>query len=414
MKDTQKKWIAGFLLAAVFFCASAFSPTSGTDGLLKFTSGGNADNAGDTVTISREEYERLKQYAELEEIRQMVDSYYYQDADEQKMLDYAAYGMLSALEDPYTFYYTPEAFAELWEDDEGEYAGVGLQITTNYQTDLCTISRVFLDSPALEAGLRKGDILRRVEDIEVNSANIQDAVDIMRGKIGEYVNLTVERSGEMLDFRVVRAQVHVNWVNSCMLDDQIGYICLYDFSGDCADTFRNHLKKLEENGAKALVLDLRDNPGGWLDDANAIADMFLDKGVLATLHYKDGSTESYTTGRGVETELPLVVLLNENSASSSEVLSGALQDRGRATIVGVQSYGKGIVQVVLEVGDRGAGLQMTIASYRTPNGNEVHKIGITPDIAAELPEGDVGMYELGDLNDAQLQVAYQTALDMVK
>lgn len=411
MKPNQKKWPLLVLLVVLSLFACAFSPTAGFEGLMR---GMEGQSQGDTVTISREEYEQLKRYAELEEIRQIANLYFYQDTDEEKMLDYAAYGMLSALGDPYTFYYTPEDYKALWEDDEGDYAGIGLQITTNYQTGLCTVSRVFLDSPALAAGLRKGDILRVVEDIEVNPTTIMEAVDIMRGEIGQYVNLTVERGGEMLDFRVVRAQVHVNWVNSCMLNDNIGYICLYDFSGDCAETFKTHLKSLEKQGAQALILDLRDNPGGWLDDANAIADMFLDKGTLATLHYKDGTTESYLTHKGVETELPLVVLLNENSASSSEVLSGALQDRGRATVVGVQSFGKGIVQVVLEVGQRGAGLQVTIASYRTPNGNEVHNIGITPDIVAEMPEGDNGMYDLGDMNDPQLMVAYETALDLIQ
>ena len=393
------------LLAAVLLLISAFSPTSATEGL---------SGSGDTVTISREEYEQLQRYAELEEIRELVEAYYYQDADEEKMLDYAAYGMLSALDDPYTFYYTPEAYEELWEDDEGDYAGIGLQITTYYETDQCIISRVFLNSPALEAGMRKGDILRWVEDIEVNSSTINDAVDVMRGQIGEPVSVTVERGGEMLTFSVVRAQVHVNWVNSCMLDDEIGYLCLYDFSGDCAETFQTHLESLIDSGAKALILDLRDNPGGWVDDANSIGNLFLDEGVLATVHYKDGTIETMTTNKNVATDLPLVVLINENSASSSEILSGALQDRGRATVVGVQSYGKGIIQVVLDIGSRGAGMQMTIASYQTPNGNEVHKIGITPDIVAELPEDDDGMYDFGDLNDPQLQVAYETALEMAK
>lgn len=373
-------------------------------------------NNGDTVTISKEEYERLSQFEELAELMDIVKSYYYVEPDTESMLSMAATGLLAGLDDPYTFYYTPEAFAEMWADDEGDYAGVGMQITANYKTNICTISRVFLNSPALEAGIRKGDILVQVEDITVNAYNLQDAVNIMRGEPGKPVHIQMMRGEELLDFDVVRAQVHVNWVNSCMLPGQIGYISLYEFSGDCAPTFKEHLDNLTEQGARALVLDLRDNPGGWVTDAQAIADLFLDDGTLASLKYVDGSTEYYrTTTDGSENTLPLVVIVNENSASSSEILSGALQDRDRAEILGVQSYGKGIVQCVLDVGTKGAGMQLTIAQYFTPEGHEVHKIGITPDVISEMPEDKANvMYELGDLEDPQLNDAYQLALSMVK
>ena len=370
---------------------------------------------GETVTISVEEYERLQSYAELEELRQIVDLYYYQEPDQQAMLDGAAMGLLYGLEDPYTFYYTPEDFAAMWEDDEGEYAGIGIQIMADYSTGLCTISRVFLDSPALEVGMRKGDILTKVEDLDVVATNLQEAVDIMRGEVGKPVNVTVLRGDQLLDFVVNRAVVHVNWVNSCMLEGDVGYISLYEFSGDCAPTFAVQLDNLMAQGAKSLVIDLRDNPGGWVDDAQKLADLFLPKGNLASLKYRDGTTEYYTTTTdGKENDIPIVVLINEYSASASEILSGALQDLGRATIVGTQSYGKGVVQYVLPVGTRGAGMQVTVAQYFTPNGNEVHKVGITPDVIAEMPEGDTTMYQLGDLADAQLKAAYDIALGLIE
>ncbi|MBQ7868157.1 MAG: S41 family peptidase [Clostridia bacterium] len=370
---------------------------------------------GETVTISVEEYERLQSYAELEELRQIVDLYYYQEPDQQAMLDGAAMGLLYGLEDPYTFYYTPEDFAAMWEDDEGEYAGIGIQIMADYSTGLCTISRVFLDSPALEVGMRKGDILTKVEDLDVVATNLQEAVDIMRGEVGKPVKVTVLRGDQLLDFVVNRAVVHVNWVNSCMLEGDVGYISLYEFSGDCAPTFEIQLDNLMAQGAKSLVIDLRDNPGGWVDDAQKLADLFLPKGNLASLKYRDGTTEYYTTTTdGKENDIPIVVLINEYSASASEILSGALQDLGRATIVGTQSYGKGVVQYVLPVGSRGAGMQVTVAQYFTPNGNEVHKVGITPDVIAEMPEGDTTMYQLGDLADAQLKAAYDIALGLIE
>ena len=383
--------------------------------LLPTTISDLATGMDDTVTISRAEYERLQRYAELDEIWQIVEQYYYQEPDTQAMLDGAEMGLLYGLGDPYTYYYTPEQYAQLWADDEGEYAGIGIQIMGDYATGLCTISRVFLDSPALDAGLRKGDVLTRVEDIDVVTTTLQDAVNIMRGEPGTPVNVQVQRGDQLLDFVVDRAVVHVNWVTSCMLDGDVGYISLYEFSGDCSPSFAVHLDNLMSQGAKALVIDLRDNPGGWVDDAQKVADMFLEEGNVASLVYRDGTTELYTTTTdGKENPIPLVVLVNEYSASASEILAGALQDRGRATIVGTQTFGKGVVQYVLPVGTRGAGMQLTVAQYYTPNGNEVHKVGITPDIEATLPEGDTTMYDIGDLDDAQLKKAYEVALDLIE
>ena len=392
------------LMVSLMLTGCALLPTTVSDAVL---------GTDDTVTISRSEYERLQRYAELDEIWQIVETYYYQEPDEESMLDGAEMGLLYGLGDPYTYYYTPEQYAQLWADDEGEYAGIGIQIMGEYITGLCTISRVFLDSPALDAGIRKGDILTRVEDVDVVATTLQDAVNIMRGEPGTPVNVQVQRGDQLLDFVVDRAVVHVNWVNSCMLEGNVGYISLYEFSGDCSPSFAVHLDNLMNEGARSLIIDLRDNPGGWVDDAQKVADMFLAEGNVASLVYRDGTTELYTTTTdGKENPIPLVVLVNEYSASASEILAGALQDRGRATIVGTQTFGKGVVQYVLPVGTRGAGMQLTVAQYYTPNGNEVHKVGITPDIEATLPEGDTTMYDIGDLSDAQLKKAHEIALSL--
>lgn len=361
--------------------------------------------SGDTVTISKEEYERYKQFDTLLELMDLVDYAYFEEYDVQDMLDGAANGLLLGLGDPYTFYYTPDEYAELWEEDEGEYAGVGIQISTSYLTGLCTISRVFDNGPAREAGVLKGDILYMVEDLYVNSSTINDAVDIMRGTPGTTVHVVFLRGTEEIEYDLVRAQITVNRIDSGMLTDDIGYIYLYEFAGDCATEFQAAVKDLQGKGAKGLIIDLRDNPGGWVDDAEAIGDIFLDAGTLCYLQYNDGSREYYRTKDG-KTEMELVVLMNEHSASSSEILAGALKDRANASIVGVQSYGKGIVQTVVGLDD-GAGMQMTIAQYYTPNGNAVHKVGITPDVEIPLPEGDVGMYDFGDLNDPQLSKALE-------
>ncbi|MEG2701943.1 MAG: PDZ domain-containing protein, partial [Clostridia bacterium] len=199
------------------------------------------EDASDMVTISRAEFDRLKQYEELSEIQQVVDQYFYLEPDHTAMLDGAALGLLYGLNDPYSRYLNPEDYAQMWADDEGNYAGIGIQIMADYTTGLCTITRVFLNSPALEAGLRKGDILTKADDLDVIATTLQDAVTIMRGEVGKTVNVQVQRGTELLDFVIARANVHVNYVNSCMLENDIGYISLYEFAGDCSTAFKTQL-----------------------------------------------------------------------------------------------------------------------------------------------------------------------------
>lgn len=408
----KKKLIlfVSLVLAACMASSCAYLPDMLSGDMLNETASTSAGNApaGDTVTLSREAYERYQQFDVLLELMDMSDAYYYEEVNTQDMLDGAANGLLQGLGDPYTFYYTPEEFAELWEEDEGEYAGVGIQISTSYLTGLCTVSRVFDNGPARAAGIHKGDILYMVEDMYVNSSTINDAVEVMRGTPGTDVTVKVLRGTQELTFTLTRATITVNRIESGMLNDKVGYIFLYEFAGECAAEFATHLQALEQQGMEGLIIDLRDNPGGWVDDAESIADCFLDKGTLCYLQYKDGSREYYRTktDRSDRLGLPLVILVNENSASSSEILTGALKDRANATVVGVQSYGKGIVQSVVTL-DGGAGMQMTVAQYYTPNGNAVHKLGITPDVEIALPQGDNGMYEFGDLNDPQLAKALE-------
>ncbi len=373
---------------------------------------GNDDS--DTVTISREDYERLEQFSELADLIDIAEEAFYQDTDREKMLEYAAKGLMAGLDDPYSFYYSPTEWEEMWEEDEGNYTGIGVLISGNYNTQLCTISRVFKGSPAEAVGVQRGDILYRVgEDLYVTADNLNEAVDIMRGEPGTDVDVTFLRNGEEITFTITRQMVSVNQVESKMLDDEVGYIALYQFSGEAEKEFETDLNGLIESGAKGVIMDLRDNPGGWVEQARYIADLFMDRGELCYLVYKDGYEDhsDYPTHDG-KVDIRLVIIMNENSASSSEILAGALRDRADATIVGTTSFGKGIVQAVNTIGNKGAGFQMTIASYRTPNGNEVHKVGIIPDVEIPLPEGDNGMYDFADLEkDVQLKTAYDTMLE---
>lgn len=398
--------LTALILASCLLCGCAYLPLTGMTHMLGVTDASNVTDNGETVTISKELYEKYQQFDKLLEMQEIAETYYFEDFDTNDLIDGAALGLLSGLGDPYTFYYTPEKYAEMWEDDEGEYAGVGIQISGNYLTGICTISRVFDNGPARAAGVHKGDVLYKVEDMYVTAATLNDAVDIMRGTPGTDVNVTFLRDGEELTFTLTREQINVNRVEAGMLADGVGYIALYEFAGDCAAKFEESLNSLVQQGAKGIIIDLRDNPGGWVEDAKNIGDLFLDEGTLCYLEYRDGTREYYKTTDG-KTDVELVILVNENSASSSEILSGALKDRANATIVGVQSYGKGIVQSVLPISRDGSGMQLTTAQYYTPNGNKVHKIGITPDVEIALPEGDNGMYEFGDLADVQLAKALE-------
>ena len=392
-------------LTVCLLCGCAYLPLSGMENMLPGKNEAQVTDNGDTVTISKEQYEKYQQFDKLLEIMGIVGDNYYQDVETDDLLEGAAQGLLYGVGDPYTFYYTAEDFAEMWEEDEGEYAGIGIQISASYLTNICTVSRVFDNGPAHEAGVLKGDILYKVEDMYVDAYNLQDAVDIMRGIPGTDVNVVFLRGGEELSFTLTRAKISVNRVESTMLEDGIGYIYLYDFAGDCAVKFEAALNDLVADGAKGIIIDLRDNPGGWTADAESIADLFMDKGVIYYLEYRDGQRE-YAYSKDGKTDVQLVVLMNQYSASSSEILCGALKDRANATVVGVQSYGKGIVQAVVGLSDQ-SGMQVTIAQYFTPNGNKVHQVGITPDVEVQLPEGDIGMYQFGDLSDPQLSRALE-------
>ena len=404
----KQKWLAVLLAAALLVSAALPAFAEGRFDFFNFFN-------SDEVTISKAEYESLKRFSKLAEIYDQILLYYYQDPDESMMLEGAIWGMIQGLGDNYTLYYNPENWKQLWEEDKGNYAGVGIQMLANYTTQTVTISRVFKNTPAERAGLRKGDLLIRVDDLTVTADTMSDAADIMRGKVSETVEIEVVRRGENIVFTVERAMINVNWIETAMLDDQVGLIVLYEFAGDCEERLKEGVAELKEQGATALILDLRDNGGGWVDAAEKIADIFLDKQLLFYSETRTGQRDEWSTSEGKD-DIPLVVLVNGASASSSEILSGSLQDAGRALVVGTQTYGKGIMQLVIPLGGVNGeedGMQVTYAQYFMPSGKKVHKVGITPDVLVEMPEELVGTYfELGDMTDVQLKRAWEEAVKL--
>ncbi|MBQ2977686.1 MAG: S41 family peptidase [Clostridia bacterium] len=403
----KKRIIA--LCAALLIFSAVLMITGQASGLFDFSG-----QKQKTVTISQQEYERLSRYAKMDEILQYVEAWYYQEPDVDALIESATRGLLYGLDDPYSFYYNSQEWTDLWADDEGEYAGIGLQLLGNYLDYTVTVTRVFEGTPAQQAGIRKGDLLVRVEDIEVDAYSMQNAVNVMRGEVGEEVEIEIYRNGEYIVFQVPRAIIHVNRIEYTMLEDNVGYIVLYEFAGESQQEFADALAALKQQGATSLVVDLRDNGGGWVDAAIDIADLFLDKQVLVYSQDRYGNKEEYKTKNGKD-DIPLVILVNENSASSSEILSGGLQAAGRAEVVGTLTFGKGIIQTVITLSDQTDGFQMTYAQYFLSNDQAVHKIGITPDQTVEMPEDLKSTYfELGDMNDPQLTAAWEAAKELAK
>ena len=402
----KKVLIIAILLALI---TGAIAVSANASSLLDYF--GNKNRK--TVTISQEEYDRLSRYKKMDEIMQYMEQWYIDEPDTDKMIEGATKGLLLSMQDPYTFYYNEEEWTQMKEDDEGEYGGIGIQMLGNAEDYSVTITRVFKDTPAERAGVMKGDVLVRVEDLEVNFYSMQNAVNIMRGIVDEVVEIEVKRRDEYITFQIPRATIHVNRVEYTMLEDNVGLIILYEFAGESEKEFMDALDALEKQGAKALIVDLRDNGGGWVDSASQIGDLFLDDGLLYYTQERSGYREDTVMKEGKH-DIPLVCLINGNSASSSEILSGGLHDRGRATLVGTQSYGKGIVQAMVPLDDDKDGFQMTIAEYFLPSGQKVHKIGLTPDIVSEMPEELASVYfELGDLSDPQLKDAWEAARSLI-
>ena len=360
------------------------------------------------VTISREEYNRLRQYEKLDMLMQLIQMYYYDDVDPAEMLDSAAIGLVAGVGDVYSMYYTKEDMEAFTEETEGEYAGIGCQLLADPTDQLITVTRVFKGSPAEEVGMRTGDKIVYVNDVYYSAYEMDAAVDVMRGTPGESVKVTVMRGLETIDFDITRKVVNINYVEHQILDGNIGYVMVFDFLGDAVEGFAKALESFKTAGVKGMIIDLRNNGGGLLDASVAMADMILPEGTVVSMRDKYDSEETFTIDNEYY-DVPMVVLVNEYSASASEILAGAIRDYGEGTLVGTTTIGKGVVQSVVDFPD-GSGLKVTTARYFTPSGECIHEVGIAPHVTIELDEDAVTRYGINNLphdQDAQLQKAIE-------
>ena len=353
--------------------------------------------------------------AKVDMIQSYLDQYYVEDFDEEQVEDMLCAGMLAGVGDKYTYYLPKENLQQYLENTNGNFDGVGIEVYTTQNGEV-VISSVMAGQPAETAGLQAGDVIIGVDGEDMQGKLLSDVAAKIRGKEGTEVTIQVLRrsTGETLEFTMERATVEVESVSSRMMEDKIGYISISGFKENTYSQFKEALTALQKDGMKGLILDLRDNPGGLVRSVYEIGDELLPEGTMVyTLDKKQNRNDLKCDDKYLE--LPLVVLVNENSASASEIFAGAVKDTGRGTLVGNQTFGKGLVQRLFTLPD-GSGLNVTVQKYYTPNGTSIHGVGIEPDEKVELPEAywSTPLTEIPTEQDTQLQKGLQVMEEQLK
>lgn len=352
--------------------------------------------------VGRDAYEGLEAFTNVLSI---VQKNYVEEVGTQKLIEGAINGMLTSL-DPHSAYLTPELYRELQVDTEGSFGGLGIEITL--RDGVLTVVAPIEDTPAHRAGIKAGDQIIKIEGELTKDMTLIEAVKKMRGPKGSKITISVRREGvpRLLDFSLVREIIKVQSVKFRSLEKGYGYVRLAQFQDRTSTDLENALGKLiQENGKlEGLVLDLRNNPGGLLSQAVKISDLFLDSGLIVYTEGRlDNQKQKYFAHSGGYTDFPMVVLVNSGSASASEIVAGALQDHGRAVILGMQTFGKGSVQTILPL-ENGAALRLTTALYFTPNGRSIQVTGVTPDIMLDnLTPAQVAARERREIREENLR-----------
>lgn len=406
------KYIIGGIMKKIGKVLLAFLLVIGV-GFTGFTLGKNSSK--DNALLSQE---NQKHMAQMEAMKELIDENFLFDYDEKQLYDGSLKGMFENLKDPYTAYYTKDEFDKLMESVNGKYAGIGVAVQASDEGYIKAIS-VFDESPAKKAGIEVGDYITKVDGESYSADQLEEAVSKIRGNVGEKVKITVLRKNnkdkaEEKEIEVERADVKVDTVDSKVVekdDKKIGYIKIKEFEDVTKEEFAKELKSLKDQNVDGIVMDLRNNPGGSLDVCLAIADTFLDEGIIVSTVDKKGKEIVENSDKEMD-KTPMTVLINENSASASEILAGAFKDRGRAKIIGKTSFGKGIVQKLFPLED-GSGVKITISEYFTPNKTKIHKIGVKPDIEVENNNDNILDIEQLDQDD-QFNKAMDTLLDEIK
>lgn len=351
----------------------------------------------------------------MKKIENVIDLYFYQEETDKELLVEDIYkGMMTSLGDPYSTYYSEEELNDLMEQSEGIYYGIGAYVSLDTVTGYAKISGVIEDTPAQEADLRDGDIIYEVDGVSAYGMDLEEVVALIKGEEGTTVHLTLVRDGEedYVEKDVERRKIESPTVEYEMLEGQMGYIQITEFDDVTADQFAEALAVLKEQGMQGMILDLRSNPGGNLTTVVDIAGMLLPEGLIVYTEDRYCNRDEYMCDGKREFELPLVVLINGYSASASEILAGSIQDYGIGTLIGTTTYGKGIVQQIVSLQD-GSAVKLTVSSYYTPSGRNIHGIGIEPDEVCEFDSEAYYTENQEDSVDNQLERAKEVLAEQI-
>ena len=339
-------------------------------------------------TVISAEIDIYKKIDLFGEVLEKINKEYVDEIDQSESMDSAINGLLQSL-DPYSSYMSPKIFDEMQTETSGEFGGLGIEVSM--EAGVVKVISPIDDTPASRAGIKAGDYIVKINDIQVQGKSLSEAVDLMRGPVGSGIELTVRRRGERkaLTFNIIREVIQVQSVKSEIIDENIGYIRLTSFNDNSSDQIEKQIKKLKKDkNLNSFILDLRNNPGGLLSQAIKISDFFLENGeIVSTKSRKKSENRKWFAKKGDITDgKTLLVLINYGSASASEIVAGALKDHKRAIIVGENSFGKGSVQSIIPLKNRGA-IRLTVAKYYLPSGKSISEVGVRPDIEVN-EEGD--------------------------
>lgn len=373
MKKYAESFLCGFLS-----CAGLFMLT-----ILVLSYIGVLNLAG--VLSTGNTFLKSEVNGKVSKIQRFIDAYYLDHVDPEQMADSIYKGVVAGLGDEYAAYYTEEEYKTITEKTSGTYCGIGAYVTQNAETGAIVIVKPIAGGPAEKAGLQADDIIYAIDGTKVSGEDLSEVLAMIKGKPGTEVKIQIVRSGESdyLDFTLTRAEIKEDTVASRMLSHKIGYIAVSGFEEVTTEQFSSALADLQEQGMKALMIDLRDNGGGLLKTAVQMLDKMLPEGLVVYTEDKKGVAEKFYAEDPDEITVPIAILVNGNSASASEVFSGAMQDTGKAKLVGTTTFGKGIVQTIFDLDD-GSALKMTTSKYFTPKGRNIHGTGLEPDIVVEL------------------------------